>query len=312
MVFDKKMIATKVLSNSRIWRVIIHPPLDGYLNMAIDELLFEEARIGERPPTLRFYQWEGDWVSIGYFQRPERALNVEKANELGVSWVRRPTGGKAVVHSEDLTYTLAAGDARGWGWPALKETYRQVACAIASGFKQVGLPVDVPKAAERSVDKPNTFVDGVAPVPCFAVASDYEITVGGKKLVGSAQYRSGDAFLQHGSIPLTNYNRNLAEEVLTSGQRNSNLNSRYTTIEEAAGGRLGSEDVLQALKEGFSQMFEVDFDEEELSQRQMEAAGGLARGKYATLVWNEGRGDAGNENDAEVFRKKGRKRLTIP
>ncbi len=279
--------------------------------MAIDEFLYEEAGSGRRPPTLRFYQWEGDWVSIGYFQRPERALNIEKARELGVNWVRRQTGGKAVVHSEDLTYSLAAGDAQRWGWPSLKETYRQVACALASGFKQAGLPVDVPKAAERAFGKQGKFNDGVAPVPCFAVASDYEITVGGKKLVGSAQYRSGDAFLQHGSIPLTNYNRNLAEEVLTAGRRSSSLNSRYTTIEEAAGGRLGSDSVIRALRESFGQIFEVDFEEEELGAGQMEAARELARGKYATLVWNEGRGCSRDTGRFESFRKKGRKRLTI-
>jgi len=311
MVFDKNVIAKKVLKSKRVWSLVIHPPLDGYLNMAIDEVLYEEARSGKRPPTLRLYQWEGDWVSIGYFQRPERALNVEQAKELGVSWVRRQTGGKAVVHSEDLTYSLAAGDAQRWGWPSLKETYRQVACAIASGFKQAGLPVDVPKATERAFGKQGKFNDGVAPVPCFAVASDYEITVGGKKLVGSAQYRSGDAFLQHGSVPLTNYNRNLAEEVLTDGRRRFNLNARYTTIEEAAGRRLGTEDVIGALKGGFAQTFDVDFEEEELDAGQMEAARELARGKYATLVWNEERGCSRDTGKFESFRKKGRKCLTI-
>lgn len=275
---------------------------DGYLNMATDEILFQEALKWRIPPTLRFYGWEGDWVSLGFFQKPERGLNLQEAEKLGVKWVRRPTGGKAVVHTQDLTYSLAAGDAPAFGLgSSLQESYRQVARALASGFTRLGLPVDAlkkggdgsfPVAGGRS----GSHASGM--VPCFAVVSDYEITVGGKKLVGSAQYRKGGGFLQHGSIPLTNYNRELAKQVLNSrrmGSRgdfslNEELDGRYATLEEAAGKIIPRQKVTEALKEGFAETFGVKLEERPLSVSEKQAAEKLAAEKYASQDWNESRG----------------------
>lgn len=266
---------------------MIHPALDGRLNMAIDELLYDQARRGEAPPTLRFYGWEGDWVSFGYFQKPERALNLPEAERLGVRSVRRLTGGKAVVHAEDLTYSVTVGDAPSWGMgTALKESYRQISRALASGFLRLGLPVDAPAAGNTSRRR-NSFGEGV--VPCFAVASDYEITLGGKKLVGSAQHRERNAFVQHGSIPLTNRNRELAERVLAGSKRigSEALRSRYATLEEAAGRKIGREEAIEALKFGFEESFDIDLIEESGSEL-ADAAQDLAKKKYAAEAWNRG------------------------
>jgi lipoate-protein ligase A len=281
------MMAVKAQKGKRLWRLVVHPALNGFLNMAMDELLYGQARRGEAIPTLRFYGWEGRWVSFGYFQRPGRALNLEAAEQRGVHSVRRLTGGKAVVHAEDLTYSVTMGDAPSWGMGiALKESYRQISRALASGFRRLGLPVDAP-AAVPPAGRGNSF-EGV--VPCFAVTSDYEITVGGKKLAGSAQHRERNVFLQHGSIPLTRYNRELAEEVLAGSKRAGVelLRARYATLEEAAGRPIRREEAIEALKSGFGETFGVEFFEEDLKDLEP-AARELAERKYSNPAWNENR-----------------------
>lgn len=286
------MLGLRAQIDQRAWRLVIHPSLDGYLNMAIDELLYEQARRGERPPTLRFYGWEGDWVSFGYFQKLERALNLDVARRLGVRAVRRSTGGKAVVHSEDLTYSVVCGDAPAWGLGfTLKESYRQISRALASGFLRLGLPVDAPAPVKKSAGRgESVFTNGM--MPCFAALSDYEIAVGGKKLAGSAQRREGKAFLQHGSIPLTRRNRELAERVLLASQNKGaqRLRSRYATLEEALGEPAEWEKVLRALKGGFEETFGVRLMKED-SAAIMERARPLTK-KYADAGWNR-RGSAG-------------------
>ncbi|MCI0329751.1 MAG: lipoate--protein ligase family protein [candidate division Zixibacteria bacterium] len=258
--------------------------------MATDEMLFEEVKERKRPPTLRFYRWAGDWVSYGYFQTPQKALNLEAAEELGVQYVRRQTGGRAVVHSEDLTYSLVAGDAQRQGLgSSLKETYRQIARALTSGFMRLGLPVDsFPGANETGRQRQ----DG--PAPCFLTLSDHEISVGGKKLVGSAQFRQGQAFLQHGSVPLSVYNRKLAQQVLTKMKGNGgagsdyapDFGSRYAVLEEAAGRKIPVKKLTDALRDGFERTFGVTFEPEEFSSGQKQIIERRAE-KYASEDWKE-------------------------
>ncbi len=286
-----------------VWRLLINPPLNGHFNMAVDELLLEEAKKGTRPPTLRFYQWAGNWISFGYFQTPRRAYNVQAAEASTVRSVRRITGGRAVLHSEDLTYALVAGDAQKEGLgSSLRETYRQIACALTSGFTRLGLPVAF-SFREKAAGRPPT--EGSA--ACFLTLSDYEISAGGKKLVGSAQRREGSSFLQHGSIPLTIRNRELAEWVLSRGAgptspvggRGSSFNSRYATVEEVAGRKIPAEMLATALRDGFAEVFGVGFVEEKLSSEQRAAAQNLSE-KYASGDWNERKVSA----VGPVFRKR--------
>ncbi|MCI0406580.1 MAG: lipoate--protein ligase family protein, partial [candidate division Zixibacteria bacterium] len=234
----------------------------------------------------RFYQWEGDWISFGYFQTPQRAFNVPAAAELGVRAVRRITGGRAVLHSEDLTYALVAGDAAKEGLgSSLKETYRLIGSALTSGFTRLGLPVAF-SFKEKTIERP--AAEGAT--ACFLTFSDYEISSGGKKLVGSAQRRETASFLQHGSIPLTNRNRELAGRVL-SRRMDANFRSRYATVEEV-GGKIPVERLSAALKEGFAGVFGVEFKEEECSPEQWAAVRNRAQ-KYASDGWNERKASAG-------------------
>ena len=170
----------------RTWRLLIDGDAPGPWNMGVDDaLLVSAAR--DAAATLRFYTWRGAWLSLGYAQAvgESRRAACEAA---GVGIVRRPTGGRAVLHGGDLTYALAApGELLPRG---LHTSYALVSNALCEALRGLGVP------AERQRD-------GRAGQPgfdCFARLAAEEICAGGRKLVGSAQRRAGGAVLQHGSI----------------------------------------------------------------------------------------------------------------
>lgn len=171
------------------WRLLQHGPADGVFNMGVDEALLASAIAGVA--TLRFYGWEGHWLSLGYAQRldPPR---VAACRDAGVGVVRRITGGRAVLHGRDLTYCLAAPEAA--LPPGLRGSYQLVADALIEGLRSLGV------AAERSAA--GSDAAGAGELDCFAVPAEDEICVGGRKLAGSAQRRSQGGVLQHGSIRL--------------------------------------------------------------------------------------------------------------
>jgi len=172
----------------RAWRLLLHGAAAGPWNMGVDEALLTSVIAGG-PPTLRFYTWDGPWLSLGYAQRtgPGR---LAACAEAGVGVVRRATGGRAVLHGGDLTYALAAPTAL---LPdGLHASYRLVAEALLAALRSLGVE------AERSGLE--------APVPdrdafdCFERAAPEELCAAGRKLAGSAQRRTGAAVLQHGSL----------------------------------------------------------------------------------------------------------------
>jgi lipoyl(octanoyl) transferase len=160
--------------------------------MAVDEVLLAGVAAGSAPPTLRFYEWAPPCLSLGYFQAFE-VVDVAGCRRLGVDVVRRPTGGRAILHDRELTYSVALplrllGDERG-----VLPSYHRISLALAGGLHRLGVPaVLAPEAAAQSGPDHG-------PV-CFDRPSAHEILLGGRKLVGSAQVRRATAILQHGSI----------------------------------------------------------------------------------------------------------------
>lgn len=171
-------------------RGLLTGPFDGPFNMGVDEALLETALEAGRP-TLRFYSWRGPWLSVGYAQQvePEQQSRLEAA---GVGLVRRVTGGRAVLHGQDLTYSIAAPD--GVLPDGVRESYGAVADALLSGLAELGVPV------LRS--GPEARAPGAGVFDCFVSPATDEISLGGRKLSGSAQRRVVGGFLQHGSIRL--------------------------------------------------------------------------------------------------------------
>ena len=118
-----------------IWRLLNTGALPGALNMAIDQALLQLHALGLSPPTLRFYQWQPPAVSIGYFQQPE-AINLSLCSSLGIDVVRRPTGGRAVLHQNELTYSLIAGTKEGIP-SSLPKAYDLICEGLLAGFRLI-------------------------------------------------------------------------------------------------------------------------------------------------------------------------------
>ena len=164
--------------------------------MAIDEAMLCARLAGEAPPTVRCFGWRPAAVSLGYGQTLD-GIDRTACVRLGLGLVRRPTGGSAILHEDsslELTYSVVARRGDFSGAEDLLETYRVLGGGLAAGLGRLGVAAEVvPLVRERP---------GPAPTFCFARTGTYEIAVGGRKLVGSAQRRQGGGFLQHGSLLL--------------------------------------------------------------------------------------------------------------
>lgn len=166
-------------------RLISSPPLNGFQNMAIDEAILLNGM-----PTLRFYAWRPACVSVGYFQNPLREVNREYCREHNIDVVRRPTGGKAVLHEHELTYSLVVPENL-FGTQVI-QSYRTISQVFVTAFKKLKVPIQIRAKADRGRRSPL----------CFQAVSYYELVCNGKKVMGSAQTRKNGMLLQHGSILL--------------------------------------------------------------------------------------------------------------
>ena len=149
---------------------------------------------GKEPATfLRFYRWERPTASLGYGQDAARAADLDFCRANGIDVVRRMTGGKVVLHHRELTYSLASSDTETFT-ATLRESYQLISLALVKGLELMGL------SARLAPASPPAYVRGT--MPCFAFPARDEIEIGGRKIVGSAQKRTGASFIQHGSVPL--------------------------------------------------------------------------------------------------------------
>jgi lipoate-protein ligase A len=177
-------------AKSASWRLLDTPPAPGAWNMALDDALAASVRAGG-PPVLRFYRWSPPCLSLGRNQ-PARGWYDEAAlRARGIEVVRRPTGGRAVLHHRELTYSVAVADGA-LGGP--RATYAAVNRALVAGLRRLGVAAALQPAAGRAA-APSLS-------PCFADPAEGEVVAGGRKLVGSAQRREGGVLLQHGSLLL--------------------------------------------------------------------------------------------------------------
>lgn len=186
------------------WRVLSDPPMRGFENMARDHALAEELQAGRA--VLRLYRWETPTVSLGRNEPGRRSYDTDRAVEDGIPFVRRPTGGRAVLHSDELTYAVVA-PLRALG--GLRQVYDRVNEGLMMGLRALGADVEMASPA-GAASKPDAG-------PCFRKPAAGEVTAGGRKLIGSAQARIGAGFLQHGSLILGG-DQGLLERLRRDGQ----------------------------------------------------------------------------------------------
>jgi lipoate-protein ligase A len=262
------------------WRLLVDGEADGVTNMAVDEAILTAVVQELSPPTLRFYAWSPWCLSLGRNQ-PLADVDRVACRMAGVDVVRRPTGGRAILHADELTYSVALlqGDSRVTS--DVVESYRRLSVGLLAGLRHLGV------AAIQAVGQRKPAADLAA--ICFETPSDYEITVGGQKLIGSAQWRAQGGVLQHGTLPLHgDLTRIVAYLALPDAEREiqrQGLRLRAITLEEALGQALPFCQVAQALAGGFAQALNLTLVPGELTAYERALAADLSPSRYAASAW---------------------------
>ncbi len=265
------------------WRLLNTGSADGATNMAIDEAILTAVAEGRSPPTLRFFAWEPPCLSIGYNQAMMDEVDITRCQQAGVDVVRRPTGGRAILHTGELTYSIVApqGEPRVAG--GVVESYRRLSAGLVRGLSFLGLDVAQAEAGHGQ--------DADVSAACFDAPSAYEVTAGGKKLVGSAQVRRKEVVLQHGSLPLQgDITRICRYLVVPSEERRQELRqelqARATSLELVLGRVVPFAQVVESLVKGFSEALNLCLEPEELSEHELALVQQFRQEKYTAEAWN--------------------------
>ena len=267
-----------------IWRLLITPPARGAWNMAADESILEHMGHGDSLPTLRLYAWDPACLSLGRAQ-PFSDVDTNRLQARGWEVVRRATGGRAILHTDELTYSVIAPNNEPSVAGTVLESYNRLAQALLLAVKNLELPVELnSNAAQNGILRNN-------PV-CFEVPSTYEITVDGKKLIGSAQARKKEGVLQHGSLPLTGDLARICqalvyESELAREDASKRLLARAATVESALARAVSWETAAQAFIHAFEAQLGLSLKRGELSESESRRADELVKEKYDHPSWTE-------------------------
>ena len=270
------------------WYFINSGPCRPSYNMALDEALLDWHSNGEIPPVIRFYEWNPATLSIGYFQAAMKEINLQAVQEQGLGFVRRPTGGRAVLHEAELTYSIIVSENYSDMPQTVTEAYRVLSEGLLIGFRNLGLDAyfSVPDSEEKKNDlkQPKSAV-------CFDAPSWYELVVEGKKVAGSAQTRQKGVILQHGAILL-----DLDEEKLlsvfhfTSEEAKEKMRVKLPEKAVAMNNLVDTpftiEQCIPAFKAGFEQALHIELIPYELTLAQLQYVEKLEQTKYLTNEWN--------------------------
>jgi lipoate-protein ligase A len=257
------------------WRFLNSGFADGTTNMAVDEALLEGVGRGTSPPTVRVYGWRPPTVSTGYSQDLGRELDLDACSRLGFGVVRRPTGGRAVLHAGELTYSVVGHAGAAPLGNTIMESYLAIAQGLLAGLARLGVAAELVQVGAE----PRATRSGASP-PCFASAGRYEVVLGGRKLVGSAQRRREGSILQHGSLLIDDTHERIADvlridEPLRRAVRRS-LAEKTVNLTAILGRPVGFEETAGAMRLGFEEAWGIVLAEGVLSDDEKDTAGSLA------------------------------------
>jgi lipoyl(octanoyl) transferase len=249
----------------------------GPFNMALDETLLDlVSEPKARTQTyLRFYQWIRPTLSLGFSQKAERVVDLHYCKVHGIDVVRRPTGGKAVLHHRELTYSVISNDSVVFPIGDISKTYRRIADALQRGLGILGIATTLAQGCGRSTAM------GPLAAACFAISNHFEVLWQNRKLVGSAQRRTKTAFLQHGSILIE-----FDPEMLSGALRSCDVASVgdvVTDLKTCLGSIPSMHDLIRAISKGFEESFTVPFVNCQLRQDLSARTHRLAHTKYTLL-----------------------------
>lgn len=263
------------------WRYIPYEINDPYWNMAIDEAILIAHSENRVPPTLRFYGWNPATLSIGYFQRFDRQIDHTNIKKLNLGFVRRMTGGRAVFHDRELTYSVVLAERNELVSSSVKETYRLLNQAFTAGIHKLRLVVDQ-KSPKYSQDNSSAA--------CFDAPGSGEFLIEGRKAIGSAQTRKQGVLLQHGSI-LLDFDWNTFGKIFSfpTEESRKQLEKKMGTFSQLLKRDVNVGEAVHAIYEGFQEGLGVTFQQDHLSEYEYELAKQLVTNKYRTEAWNYNR-----------------------
>lgn len=267
------------------WFVLDSGHLDAATNMALDEALLHWHSKGDILPTLRFYGWEKPSLSIGHFQNAEKTINFQGIEKHGCEFVRRLTGGSAVLHDDELTYSIVVSESHPKIPQSINQAYFVLAQGILHGYRNLGIEADFSlpdwKGRERTA-------------VCFETPAIYEMIVDGKKLTGNAQTRKNGVLLQHGSIPMSfditmlfDLFRFPSEKVRK--RQKERFIEKAVSINDITGEKHNYNSVRKAFLNGFETGLNINTEPFTLSEKQWDYVHYLAQTKYRSKAWNEER-----------------------
>ena len=268
------------------WRLLWSGHADGYTNMAVDEALLWAAAEPGAPPTLRFYGWQPATVSLGYFQEAEGQVDRAEIARRGWGLVRRPTGGRAILHDNEVTYSVVIAEDRLERGHSVMGSYREISRGLELGLQRLGLEAVL---GETAADPEHRQAARDLPTVCFAQASRCDLVAAGRKIVGSAQMRKRGIILQHGSVPL---NMRVEDHLAVmpgrgvSRRSEAQLAEAAQGIAQALGQPVSFDQLAGALAAGYEEAFGMTLKPGDLTPMEQARARELRETKYATEAWN--------------------------
>lgn len=269
-----------MVEKKETWSILRTEPLDAAVNMAIDEALLRWHSEGKIKPTLRFYQWKTPSLSVGYFQKVSSSIDVDKLNEAKGQLVRRLTGGSAVLHDKELTYSIVVSERHPKIPKTVQEAYYVLAQGIVLGYRYLQVDASLQQQQPR---------DERSPV-CFETPALYELVVGGKKISGNAQTRKKGVLLQHGSIPFQ-FDVDFLFSLFSfpnervRQRKIAQFKEKAVALEDLLGRSVQYEEVEEAFYRGFTEALGINTEPLELSTEDWNEIHHLAETKYRSPAW---------------------------
>ena len=268
------------------WNFINTGSHDPYYNMAMDEALLNFVSRGEIDPVVRFYTWNPATLSVGYFQRLKKEIDIDKVKEKGFGLVRRQTGGRGVLHDKELTYSVIVPESHPNMPSTITEAYRVISEGLLEGFKLLGFDAyfAIPRSKEEreKLKQPRSAV-------CFDAPSWYELVVEGRKIAGSAQTRQKGVILQHGSLLQDVDVDELFDMFIFKNDRlkekmKKAFVDKAVAINDISDRHISIEEMEKAFEEGFKKGLDIEFKPLSLTENQLAEVKVLEE-KYRSEEW---------------------------
>lgn len=270
------------------WYFLDSGPCTPSYNMALDEALLDWHSEGLIPPVIRFYEWNPATLSIGYFQSVEKEIDMEAVRRLGLGFVRRPTGGRGVLHEHELTYSVIVSEKYPDMPATVTEAYRVISEGLLKGFQSLGLEAyfSIPNTPDKlqALKSPKTAV-------CFDTPSWYELVVEGKKVAGSAQTRQKGVILQHGAILLDLDDEKLVQTFKFSSDKErekvkNSINQKAVAINKLLQNPIPIDTCKESFLKGFMDALHIEIEPFYLNTEQKQYVETLENQRYANDEWN--------------------------